>query len=101
MIGATRQRVALKINKFKIALLASGELETEKPCSPIKGSVRANVFRRVPERAVVGRVDLHGGIIAPAGERTGLGSGPRNHREFVLHAVAQFAAEPARNANGR
>src|SRR6202023_3231976 len=64
---------------------AAGELERGDARLPIECAVARNVFVRVPERAIVRRINTHGTIIAPARKiRAGLRTRAVDNRSFTL-----------------
>ncbi len=69
----------------RLTLLAAWELEGGNPGAPIEGATALEVFRGVPEGAVVNRVNRHGGVIAPAAEVAQLRAGPGLYDRFGLH----------------
>src|ERR687896_2164627 len=79
---------------------AAGQAERGDPGLPAPGRGDRVVLVGVPEAAVVDRVDVHGGVVAPAGRRVGLGARALHDRAFALgHLVGHVVAEPARVAD--
>src|SRR5205085_10242251 len=65
---------------------AARELERGDARRPVEGAAALQVFGRVPERAVVHRVDRHGAVVAPAREvAAALRAGALDNRGFGLH----------------
>ena len=56
--------------------MASGELERIEARVPVKAAGGFQVLLRIPERAVIGRIDGHAGIVAPAVQASVLGAAP-------------------------
>src|SRR5260221_8720398 len=69
--------------------IAAVKLITRDASMPIEHSVSRQILADVPECAIVGRVDLHRGVIAPTCQRSGpierLRASPRNQGGLRLH----------------
>src|SRR5205814_496224 len=64
---------------------AARELEVADPSAPVEAAVRGVVLLRVPEGAVVDRVDGYVAVVAPAVERVGgLAAGPVEQVRLAL-----------------
>ena len=63
---------------------ALGELEVADARAPVELAVRRVVLVRVPERAVVDRVDGQRAVVAPAVAGTGLAAGAVEEVRFAL-----------------
>src|SRR5439155_21091730 len=81
---------------------ASGELEGCDACPPVEGTVRRDVFVGVPEGAVVGWIDRHRAVVAPAAQAAVLRSGSGDDRSLALrHGPRRVAGQATRVANLR
>jgi hypothetical protein len=47
-------------------LLAVRKFERGDACTPVEGAVRREVLRSEPKGAIIRRIDLHGGVVAPS-----------------------------------
>src|ERR1700675_2750474 len=69
-------------------------------CRPIKRSVILQVFLRIPECAVVNRVDGHAAVISPTVETSCLGAtSGKDEARFGLHGAQWIRDRPARVAD--
>src|SRR2546426_11899953 len=57
---------------------ARSELERPDPRMPVEAAAGSEVLARVPESAVIRRVDAHAAVVPPAVEAPGLGPGTLN-----------------------
>src|SRR4029077_826188 len=78
------------------------ELEVPDPGPPVERAVRRVVLVRVPEGAVVGGVDGHIRVVAPAAVRVRLAAGTREQGRLALgERVRRIAGQPPRIADLR
>src|SRR5262249_12653343 len=82
------------------SLAAGRELKRADARIPIGGLRGRLVFLRVPEGAIVARVDSHRGVVTPT-VVTGLRSVTRHEGHFCLQGSGWVANLPARISNGR
>ena len=75
-------------------LLAARELETPDSRAPVERAARLEVLIRVPERAVVQRIDGHGAVIAPSTEIRELRTAARLNNVLRLHCARRIGREP-------
>src|SRR5664279_5115176 len=80
---------------------AARELERRDPGAPVPRTVGLQVLARVPEGAVVHRVDGHGAVVTPAVQRPGLRSTTGLDDALRLHRSERVGEEPARVADAR
>src|SRR5207249_1001672 len=74
---------------------AARELERPDSRVPVEGAVRGEVLVRVPECAVVGRIDTHARVVAPAAEGGRLRAVAVDDRPLALrHHAERIAREP-------
>ena len=77
-------------------LLAAGELETPDSRAPVERAARLEVLIRVPERAVVHRINGHGAVIAPSIQICELRTGARLNNVLRLHCAHRIGGQPPR-----
>src|SRR5674476_279408 len=77
-------------------LVAAGELETRDFRAPVERAARLEVLVRVPERAVVHRIDGHGAVIAPSTEIRELRTAARLNNALRLHCAQRIGDQPPR-----
>src|SRR6266508_176091 len=83
-------------------LAAAGHAEGRDPGLPAPGRGHRVVLVDIPEGAVVGGVDVHRGVVAPAGEPVGLGAAAVDDDALALReCVGGVAREPAGVADPR
>src|ERR1051326_3004729 len=76
---------------------ASRELERADARAPVEAGRRCVILVRVPERAVVNRIDRQRAVIAPATARTRLTASAGEQRRFTLpQRVDRIRREPSR-----
>src|SRR5664280_542603 len=77
-------------------LLAARELETPDSRAPVECAARLEVLIRVPERAVVRRINGHGAVIAPSIQICELRTGARLNNVLRLHCAHRIGGQPPR-----
>src|SRR5437879_3177047 len=80
---------------------AAWELERRYLRAPVEGPARLLVLIRVPEGAVVGRVDAHGRVVAPAAESARLGASSCLYVVLALERAERIGGDPACIADRR
>src|SRR5204863_4054467 len=77
------------------------ELEGPNASLPVKRTVSCQVFVRVPESAVIGRVDAHTAVVTPATASVGLRSCAFHDAVLALHRARWIGGHAARITNSR
>src|SRR5260370_18196797 len=65
--------------------LAAGELEGDDACTPVERTGGGQILVRVPEGAVIDRVNADAAVVAPAVQGTGLRSAAPEDEVLRLH----------------
>src|SRR6266700_3975322 len=80
--------------------LATGEFEAPNPSAPIEGAVRFQILRGVEERAIVGRVNSHCAVVAPAAQVALLRASAGLQRVFGLQRSKRISRYSSRKGDG-